>query len=286
MPQSANNSMGKLFALGLAAIISLGPVGAMAKEVPDRGPVAIQPAPPPQLDDLKEIEQGIDTAPSGLQLREQALKEAALSFGARGGLARHTYEVMQQLKQNTAALDKTFDFGKLLVPVSSGLLMEPPIVNEADDASVVADRGQQAAIAEKIYRINQNARIVTAPRNWHAYLERDWGEVTPPPEILLPQDDDERDIWRKYVEIGWAEGYQQADDIFQADLDRLVRDFTGMVRYRSLLAQGTITAPYAALVDRGTTGGGNEMRVGDQAITITGTSQLNPRSGQWKPADH
>jgi defect-in-organelle-trafficking protein DotC len=259
----------------------------MAKEIPDRGPVAVEPGPPPKLDDLKEIDESSDSsAPIGLQLRQEALREAALSYGARGGLARHTYEIMQQLRKNAQALDKTFDFSQLLIPVSAGLLMEPPIVNEADDASVVADRGQQAAVADKIYRINQNARIVTAPRTWHAYLERDWGEVTPPPQILLPQDDDERDQWRDWVAQGWAAGYQQADDIFAEDLDRLTRDFTGMVRYRILLTQGIITAPYAALVDRGTTGGGNEMRVGDQAITITGTSQLNPRAAQWKPADH
>jgi defect-in-organelle-trafficking protein DotC len=164
--------------------------------------------------------------------------------------------------------------------------MEPPIVSEADDASVVNDRGQQAAVAERIYRINQNARIVTVPRTWHAYLERDWGDVTPPPQILLPQDDDERDIWREAVNEGWKEGYQQADDIFQSDLDRMVHDYTGMVRYRTLLAQGIITAPFAAHEDRGVTGGGNEMRVGDKSITITGASQLNPKAERWTPADH
>ncbi len=270
----------------LTAFLWLAPVPAHAKEVPDRQPPQARPETPPTLDDLKEIDQGEDEIPNGGVLRQQALREAALSYGARGGLARHTWEIMQQLQQNQSVMNSTFDFRQLLVPVGSGLLMEPPIVNEADDASVVADRGQQAATADRIYRINQNARIVTAPRNWHAYLERDWGTVTPPPTLLLPQDDDERDEWRKWVAEGWAEGYQQADDIFQADLDRLVRDFTGMVRYRNLLAQGIITAPYAATQDRGVTGGGNEMRIGDEAITITGTSQLNPRPNQWKPADH
>jgi defect-in-organelle-trafficking protein DotC len=272
--------------LGLALLL-IAPCAAQAKEVPDRlEPAAGPTVPPPTLNDLKEIDEGSDEPPTGLQLRQEALHEAAVSFGARGGLARRTWEIMQELRLHAAALDRTFDFSRLLVPVSSGLLMEPPIVSEADDASVVAERGQEAAVANKIYRINQNARIVTTPRNWRAYLERDWGDVTPPPSILLPQDDDERDEWTGWVEIGWREGYKQADDIFQADLDRLVRDFTGMVRYRSLLAQGIISAPYAAHQDRGVTGGGNEMRVGDQAITITGASQLNPNAMRWTPADH
>ncbi len=271
----------------LLALLAFLPVAAHAsKEIPDRTPPVDGPVPPPTLQDLKDVDEGADTAPTGLRLREEALHEAAVSFGARGGLARHTWEIMQALRTHEASLDATFDFRQLLVPVSSGLLMEPPIVSEADDASVVAERGQEAAVATKIYRINQNARIVTVPRNWRTYLERDWGNVTPPPTTLLPQDDDERDEWDEWVQVGWREGYQQADDIFQADLDRLVRDYTGMVRYRTLLAQGIISAPYAAHQDRGITGGGNEMRVGDQAITITGSSQLNPNAARWTPADH
>jgi defect-in-organelle-trafficking protein DotC len=164
--------------------------------------------------------------------------------------------------------------------------MEPPIVSEADDASVVASKGQAAAVADRVYRINQNARLVTGPRDWHAYLERDWGEVTPPPATLTPQDDDERDAWEGWVKEGWEAGYQQADDIFQADLDRLVHDFNGMVRYRKLLAEGAITSPYALSTDRGITGGGDEMRVGDRAVTITGYSQLKPQGKQWTPTDH
>jgi defect-in-organelle-trafficking protein DotC len=267
------------------------------RQVPDRAPVATPPATPPKLDALENRDEDDDSSDTsdigalgkpgkGLQLRQEALKEAALSYGARGGLARHTWEISQQLKIHDSALSRTFDFSKLLIPVGAGLLMEPPIVSEADDAAVVADRGQNAAVADRVYRINQNARIVTRPRDWHTYLERDWGDVTPPPDTLLPQDDDERGMWKRWVDEGWKAGWQQADDIFQADLDRLTHDFTGMVRYRTLLAQGIITAPYANNEDRGITGGGNEMRVGDRAITITGLSQLNPQGTRWTPADH
>ena len=45
-----------------------------------------------------------------------------------------------------------------------------------------------------------------------------------------------------------------------------------MIRYRKLLAQGIVSAPYALQIDRGVTGGGDEMRIGDRAVTITGPS--------------
>jgi hypothetical protein len=58
-----------------------------------------------------------------------------------------------------------------------------------------------------------------------------------------------------------------------------------MVRYRMLLKQNMISAPYALLEERGVTGGGSQMRVGDRAITITGPSQLNSRAEEWQPAN-
>ena len=148
---------------------------------------------------------------------------------------------------------------------------------------LVNGNGQNAAVADRIYKIGRDARIVTAGRNWRTYLERDWGKVEPPPGVLLPKDDFERAKWRQFIAEGWEAGVIQADETFQADLDRLNNDFVGMVRYRQLLAQGMVTQTYAAQVDRGITGGGKEMRIGDRGVSITSPSELNPRSKQWAP---
>jgi defect-in-organelle-trafficking protein DotC len=56
------------------------------------------------------------------------------------------------------------------------------------------------------------------------------------------------------------------------------------VRYRELLAQNMISPPYALADDRGVTGGGNEMRVGDRGVTITGQSSLISKSSNWQAA--
>ena len=57
-----------------------------------------------------------------------------------------------------------------------------------------------------------------------------------------------------------------------------------MVRYRLLLSQGMISPPYALQVDRGITGGGEEMRIGDRAVQITGVPELITGYDQWQPA--
>lgn len=226
-----------------------------------------------------------DSSGMPFDIRNGALKEAALSFGARGGLAWRTYEIREELDWRSAAMDKVFDFSQLLIAAPSGLLIEPPIISEDEKALIIDAGGQEAAVSDRIYNIAVNAKIVSASRLWRNYLERDWGEVTAPPDILLPQTPAEREAWIEGIREGWIEGVEQADEIFAQDLAELTADYQGMVRYRMLLAQGIVSAPYALLTDRGVTGGGSTMRVGDRAVQITGRPQFNPGSYTWQPAN-
>lgn len=217
-------------------------------------------------------------------IREDALTEAAISYGARGGLAWQTYHIRKELERRARYLDKVFNFTQLLIPAPSGLLIEPPIISESINNMLIEGDGQQAAVSDKMYNIINNARIVSAPRLWRNYLERTWDAVEPPPDILRPESDEERRLWKKLVTKGWEEGVQQANEIFQEDLNIMMADFTGMIRYRTLLAQGMISPPYALQVDRGITGGGDEMRIGDRAVQITGVPELVTGYDQWQPA--
>lgn len=245
---------------------------------------------PPSFEELSDIPEGAmssaekdkdDAAP---EIRDQGLTEAAMSYGARGGLASRTWEIRQTLLEKEAYLDRIYDFKRLLITAPSGLMIEPPVISEGEDAMLIEQGGQSAAVADRIYNINVDAQIVAAPRNWRAYLERDWGDVTPPPSVLYPENDREKAIFLKNLKAGWEQGTSQADEIFQADLDRLNADFNGMIRYRMLLAQGIVTAPFTLQTDRGITGGGKEMRVGDRALQITGPSQLQTGGQAWQPA--
>lgn len=219
-----------------------------------------------------------------LDIRKDAIREAAISFGARAGLANRTYEIRFELERRARHMDKIYDFRQLLVPAPSGLLIEPPIINESVNAMLIDAGGLQAAVSDRIYNIMKNARITSTPRTWRNYLERSWGAVEPPPDILRPQNKEEREIWENLVTKGWEEGYRQANEIFEEDLNKLNADFSGMIRYRMLLAQGMVSPPYALQVDRGVTGTGSEMRVGDRAVQITGIPQLITGSDQWQPA--
>ncbi|MDD3372031.1 MAG: type IV secretory system conjugative DNA transfer family protein, partial [Alphaproteobacteria bacterium] len=230
-------------------------------------PDAVSPPPPILSDSQKQSAPEEDSedaakASTGLQIRAEALREAALSYGARGGLAYRTFIIQRRLAEYDVSLSKAFDFSRLLISAPSGLLLEPPIITEGQRAILISSGGQAAAVADRIYRINRIARIVTAARNWRLYLERDWGRVDPPAAILLPKNDEEKATWKEYVKKGWEEGLKQGEETFEADVERMVNDFTGMIRYRELLAQGMVSSPFMMADDRGVTGGGSELRVG------------------------
>ncbi len=247
-----------------------------------------EPPVPPSLIELQTIEKENTLAENDglpLDIRRDAIKEAAISLGARGGLAWRSFAIRKELESRARYLDRVFDFSQLLIAAPSGLLIEPPIISESINAMLIEGDGQQAAVSDRIFHIVNNARIVSSPRTWRTYLEREWGTVDEPPDILRPEDDEERRIWVELVTKGWEEGVRQANEIFEEDLSILVADYEGMIRYRTLLSQGMVSQPYALQVDRGITGGGEEMRVGDRAVQITGIPELITGSEQWKPAN-
>jgi defect-in-organelle-trafficking protein DotC len=257
---------------------------------------AKEETPPPDMQALQQIntyqanignsisDEEISTD-MAVDMRRQAQKEAALSYGARGGLAKRNFEIMERMEGFDRALDRVFSFRALLIRAPSGLLIEPPIVKESERALVIADGGDEAAVADKVYDINKKAKIVSTARDWRQYLIQSWSEVPPPPRVLWPKTPEEQGEWNKWVSQGWAAGMEQADEIFDANVNQLVADYNGMVRYRMLLAQDMISAPYAMQEDRGVTGDDNQMRVGDSAVRITGPSQFLTKAELWKPAD-
>ncbi len=245
---------------------------------------------PPSLTELQSIEPEIkasegEESAMPLDLRRDAMREAAYSLGARGGLAIRTWQIRAELETRADYMDKIFDFRQLLIPAQSGMLIEPPIISESLDAMHIESGGLSAAVSDSVYNIGRNARIVSTARTWRQYLEREWDPVDSPPDILRPANDEERRDWEKWTAKGWEEGIVQADEIFQEDINQLTADYRGMVRYRMLLAKGMVSPPYALQIDRGVTGGGDEMRVGDRALSITGLPSLKADTSEWQPAN-
>lgn len=210
------------------------------------------------------------------QLRVKSLEDSAMSIGAQAGLASASKQINEQMEKDDKYLDSIFNFYGMVL--SHGVI--PPVL-VASDNSLNLDDPNTIRVADRTYKIIQQARFATTPPNWREYLVTNYEKPTLPDKTLLPKNAEEQKIWRRGIRRGWEKGIEQAHNIFQQNLARLKRDFRGMALYRKLLQEKMITPPFVARTELGITGDGTDMRVNDQVLRIVEHPQLQTNSRGW-----
>lgn len=210
-------------------------------------------------------------------IRLKALEDTALSLSAQGGLSWASNEIDCSLQKDHWHLDTIFNFSGMML--SHGVI--PPVLVQGDNSLNLADPNT-IRVADKTYKIIQQARFATTPPNWREYLWMSFPKPEIPNSVLLPKTAEESKIWRKAIKAGWDRGVQQAYNIFQQDLARLKRDYQGMILYRKLLEQKMISVPFVSRTELGVTGDGSDMRINDQVLRITELPKLQTDSSGWK----
>ncbi|MCH9769821.1 MAG: type IV secretion system DotC family protein [Gammaproteobacteria bacterium] len=212
------------------------------------------------------------------QIRYKALEETATQLGATGALAWRSKNINSALELQANYLDRVFDFNQLMLPNS----VLPPVLVEAND-ELNQDSSDTLRLASKIYKIEAPARFVTAPPNWRNYLWMNFKKPALPSHTLLPNSRAEANTWNYFLKQGWQQGLQQADQIFEVNLNRLKRDYAGMILYRKLYSEHIVSAPFVAKADLGVTGNKDELRINDRVLRITAGSALQTNSKKWLP---
>lgn len=211
-------------------------------------------------------------------IRYAALKETATSISAQTALYWSSQNIHVVLKNESRQLDRIFNFNAMLLPNN----VLPPVLSEEVN-TLTLDNDNTIRLSDRDYQIVAPARFVTAAPTWRDYLWMPYKKPDSANHTLLPKNEIEKNIWNKYVKIGWKAGLDQANDIFSSNLNRLVRDFNGLVLYRKLYAQHIVSAPFVSQADLGITGGGDKLRINDRVLRIAAISELNPNSKQWRP---
>ena len=251
------------------------------------GRTALPDAPVPTLGEMQDLQatRAARASTDEDRLRAPALRDAALSYGARGGLAYASKQINRMLEDRAGELTRIYDFNRLLIRSTAGVTVLPPIIVESRDTYEQADAGRTLRVADTYYEIIDQARFAPIAPLWHGYLMTSFSTPEKPADSLLPKNDGERDLWRRFVAEGWEQGVGQATETYRMNLARLVRDVTGMLKYAELLEKGQVSAPIVADSNMGVTGSGRDMRVNDRAYRITADPRLNvQRPSDWRPA--
>ena len=243
--------------------------------------------PPPTLAALLETEApepASDNEESGFagEKRRSAMRAAALAFGSQGGLARRGWEIARMLERHSPKLSAVYRFRDLMLHYH-GFTVMPPVLAETGRAFGLERSGTQAARAERILRIVEPEKIVSAVPHWRDFLMRDWPEAVPPASILYPRDEAEARQWRRWLREGWRHGTALAADIFGADLERLNRVFEGLVLWRRARLAGMVSAPALETARTAVSGHEGLMRIDETVASLGDSARFELRPGEWKP---
>lgn len=261
------------------ALLQGGTIG--GRDVPSPGP---EPVASPHDVEI-EIRKPQDEQDGPVALRRQALKEAAQSYGSQMGYARRAWEIMEILRSHSARLGTVYDFSRVTAaaPAGSGVVV-PPVVSR-DFAAYEGDlEGTEAAVADEYLTLIRPGTLRPVQPTWRDWLLFGSSVVKRPALSLWPKDSTERDLFEGWFVEGWQAGMELATAEMSARLDRINRDYVGMLQYRRLVALGMMERIVLREWDHGITGSASEMRIGSRTVRIVSPAEfsLDPRT--WSAA--
>lgn len=211
--------------------------------------------------------------------RRQLLEEAGRTVGFRGGKAERAWELRQSLDTRGGRLDLLYDFRTLIS--RQGWL--PPVIDEAVNVAHITPG--QIHMANHVYEIIAAERFVSNPPSWRSWLLA--GLATTPAEgpesSVLPENAVQKSVWQTAIRQGWEEGRLSADHTLEANFNRLLRDYRGMLLYSQLLRQGFITLPVVSDQQQTVTGDRKKLTTGERVRTLKEKAGFIPDKTQWRP---
>lgn len=209
----------------------------------------------------------------------QMLTDAGRTVGFQGGKAQRAWELAQALKSRDASLSRLYDFRPLIS--RQGYL--PPVIDLATDMAHITP--VQIRTAYRTYKIIVPARFVSNPPGWRTYLLAGLSgkKIADPDASVQPKDSNEMAVWQTAISKGWAEGRESADQTLEANVNRLTRDYTGMLRYSALLQQGMIQAPDITEKQQSVTGDRDQLLIGDKVKRMKDQAGFVTDKLHWQP---
>ncbi|MBD7991837.1 type IV secretory system conjugative DNA transfer family protein [Ochrobactrum sp. Sa2BUA5] len=210
--------------------------------------------------------------------RVQILREAAISYAAQAGYRRRVFEIMRGLETRAPQLSEQFNFNAIVftAPHQAGYIV-PPVVSRTRQALTISQQGRESVAADDYYRIQQPGRIVGIVPTWRDYLVLPLDKPSEPDPQFLPRGKAERTFWERALAEGWAAGNQQADEALAINLNRLARDYLGMIEYRRLVAAGMITSLLVSSSQSTITGNKTELFIGQRQVRIQSDAGFAPQ---------
>lgn len=212
-------------------------------------------------------------------LRPQAVIEAAQTLGFQKGVQWRYEKIMENVLNQESQINRIFDFGGLLM--NNGRIL-PPVIIEGEKGLNI-ESNLVATEVESSFRILKDARIVSVPPSWRDYLYREYEASRVVNPAVLPKGKEEQDLWEEYAKKGFNEGVRHADRLFKTNLQKMVRDFEGILRFKILAEQNIVSLPILSKGEIGIVVEDKKLDVDQRIFRITKEGSFNDKVETWTP---
>lgn len=207
-------------------------------------------------------------------IRLKSIYDYAKSIAIRAAINNGIEDFNDVIRSNERNLDAIYNFQPLMIANK----VVPPVITEARNLYNQAGR-DQIRTSDAIYQIDKQAYFSSTPPNWRAYLNfRNEGAAydswTYVGGDLTPKNGLERKVWDNGTYDGWRLGSEEAKKIMQSFMERLNKDYIGMVRFHELVLAGKITMPSISSYNLYDTNTGDKLILGEELLKIQSLPQF------------
>lgn len=211
-----------------------------------------------------EIDRNKVEESSAEKFRIDTINQIARSYGMQAGLKFRYDQINELLESGQIPNLNSINFHVFLKDEVL-LLPSVDVINNYREL-----RDSALYTANVVYKVKEEARIVTRAPTYHDYLIQRFEEPRKIHDALKPRSALERAAYDKATREGWNKGVQQANEIFSDGLSRLVRDVKGRINYMTLLKNGVVKPPVLVKESNAVAYVGREQRVGEIIHSVGG----------------
>ena len=240
---------------------------------------------PPKFEQMVELRRDLDavieagepiTKTTGLK----SIKEAAYKYGIQTGLAWRYEKLVKLTEQQEGNLDIIASFAPFVI--DEHMLL--PSVTQTRKRFDLDKSATQLKSIQVQYIIDQPPRAITTAPTWRAYIWRQFPYPKTPHPKLLPSNETEIKVWKKAIKEGWIDGLEQAQENWENNLNKLVRDIKGRITYRILEKRGVVQRPVmVAGIPRVTRSKDNKTLNAGESIYSIAISTNFKSAHEWSP---
>lgn len=162
----------------------------------------------------------------------------------------------------------------------------PPVITQANNLTQNPN-GYSLKTTDTIFTIKKQAYFSTTAPNWREYLNFPYSDYSidmsdTMTKALMPENAEQRRLWREKTTKGFEEGQRQANAMFTHQLNRLNTDYIGMTRFHQFVLEGRISMPSVSRRDLNVMNSGNAIAINQKLLTLRTLPSFDGNTLKWK----